>query len=409
MSVTAYLALGSNLGDRQETLNAAVASLNATNNISVTAVSCSHETLAVGGPLNQPNYLNAAAKIETNLTPEQLLSVLLDIERRFGRIRSERNAPRTLDLDILIYGDHVQSTPELEIPHPRMHQRLFVLEPLAEIAPQVRHPVLKVSIRRLCDHYRRRPLADRPLTGRTALVTGATSGIGRAIANALAEQGAFVLIHGRDAARAAEVVESLHQFDVAAIPMLYDLSVPKQVDALADAAWLPFDGVDILVCNAGVDTLTGEAAAWPFDRKLAELWAVDVQSTIQLSRSIGCRMRERHSGVIVTMGWDQADTGMEGDSGQLFAATKGAVMSFTRSLAKSLAPQVRVNCIAPGWIKTAWGEGASEVWQRRAIREAPLERWGTPEDVAGAVRWLCSDSAAFITGQVIRVNGGAVM
>ena len=117
-------------------------------------------------------------------------------------------------------------------------------------------------------------------------------------------------------------------------------------------------------------------------------------------------MRDRAGGTIVTIGWDQAETGMEGDSGQLFAATKGAVMAATRSLAKSFAPQVRVNCVAPGWIRTAWGEQASEAWQRRAVRESMLGRWGTPEDVAHAVRWLVSPAAGFVTGQIVNVNGG---
>jgi NAD(P)-dependent dehydrogenase (short-subunit alcohol dehydrogenase family) len=97
---------------------------------------------------------------------------------------------------------------------------------------------------------------------------------------------------------------------------------------------------------------------------------------------------------------------MEGDSGQLFAAIKGAVTCFTRSLALSLAPEVRVNCIAPGWIRTAWGETASEVWQERVRSETPLGVWGLPEDVAETAVWLASPSARFITGQTIRVNGG---
>jgi NAD(P)-dependent dehydrogenase (short-subunit alcohol dehydrogenase family) len=99
---------------------------------------------------------------------------------------------------------------------------------------------------------------------------------------------------------------------------------------------------------------------------------------------------------------------MEGDSGQLFAAAKAAVIGFSKSLAKSLAPEVRVNVLAPGWIRTSWGEGASEIWQERVRRETPLGRWGTPEDVAAAAVWLCSPAACFVTGQVIRVNGGAV-
>ena len=117
-------------------------------------------------------------------------------------------------------------------------------------------------------------------------------------------------------------------------------------------------------------------------------------------------MRERGHGVILNMGWDQADTGMAGDSGEFFAAIKGAVMAATRSLAKSLAPQVRVNCIAPGWIRTEWGHQASAEWQQRAKRESLLARWGEPEDVARVACFLVSPAASFINGQIIPINGG---
>jgi 3-oxoacyl-[acyl-carrier protein] reductase len=167
-------------------------------------------------------------------------------------------------------------------------------------------------------------------------------------------------------------------------------------------------GVDVWVNNAGADTLTGAAARWPFESKLEELLAVDVRATLLLSRAAGLRMKEAGGGTILNMGWDQAETGMEGDSGELFAATKGAVMAFTRSLALSLAPEVRVHCLAPGWVRTAWGAGASRKWQERVLRETPLGRWGTPEDVAAAARWLASPAAAYLTGQVVRINGGAV-
>lgn len=187
-----------------------------------------------------------------------------------------------------------------------------------------------------------------------------------------------------------------------------DLRTESMCLGLAEQAWKAWNGLDIVIANAGADTLTGDAAHWPFARKLAELWAVDVQGTVTLCRALGQRMQDRGSGAVVTIGWDQAQTGMEGDSGQLFAAAKGAVMAFTLSLARTLAPQVRVNCLAPGWIKTAWGEHASALWQERVGRETPLGRWGTPEDVAKAARWLASPAAAFITGQIIRVNGGAV-
>jgi 3-oxoacyl-[acyl-carrier protein] reductase len=225
----------------------------------------------------------------------------------------------------------------------------------------------------------------------------------------LAEKGAWVIIHGyRYPEQAQALAKSLGQLDVATQSLCADLRDPDQCRRLALDGWQIWDGLDIWVNCAGADTLTGEAARWPFDRKLAELLAVDVQAPIQFGRAIGQRMKEQGSGVLLNMGWDQAETGMEGDSGQLFAACKGAIMSFTKSLALTLAPQVRVNCLAPGWIKTAWGEEASGVWQDRVRRETPLGRWGTPEDVAAAALWLLSPEASFITGQVIRVNGGAV-
>jgi 3-oxoacyl-[acyl-carrier protein] reductase len=109
---------------------------------------------------------------------------------------------------------------------------------------------------------------------------------------------------------------------------------------------------------------------------------------------------------IINIGWDQAEHGMAGDSGEMFAATKGAIMAFSRSLSQSLAPDVRVNCLALGWIRTKWGDAASQSWQARAQKECLLARWGAPEDVAGVVAFLASPAGAFINGQVIAVNGG---
>jgi 3-oxoacyl-[acyl-carrier protein] reductase len=179
---------------------------------------------------------------------------------------------------------------------------------------------------------------------------------------------------------------------------------------LVNRAWSWKGRVDIWVNNAGADVLTGDAANWSFEQKLEHLWRVDLLATMRLSRLAGHRMRTQNGScaqrVIVNMGWDQADQGMGGDSGEMFTAIKGGVMAFSRSLAKSLAPDVRVNCLAPGWIRTAWGSQASSYWQQRACRESLLQRWGTPEDVARVVRFIVSPAASFITGQTIRVNGG---
>src|SRR5207302_5308752 len=106
-------------------------------------------------------------------------------------------------------------------------------------------------------------------------------------------------------------------------------------DAFAQSAWQWQSRVDVLVNLAGADVLTGDAAHWPFEKKLASLWQVDCLATINLSRALGQGMRDRASGVILNVGWDQAEQGMAGDSGEMFAAAKGAVMAFTRSLAQS--------------------------------------------------------------------------
>jgi 2-amino-4-hydroxy-6-hydroxymethyldihydropteridine diphosphokinase len=414
MSVTAYLALGSNLGDRREYLNRALQALHERTGVVVRQVSSYCETAPVGGPPGQGDFLNAAAELQTELAPDDLLRVLLDIEQKLGRVRGVRHGPRTIDLDLLLYGELVLSGADLIVPHPRLHERLFVLQPLAEIAPNVIHPVLRKSISELYDHlqsaerFALRAPRSTELTGLRALVTGSTSGIGRAIALELAAAGAEMIVHGRNASAAEAVVETLHSRGAAGRVLLADLQEEAECLRLVQTAWEETGGVDIWVNNAGADTLTGEAGHWSFARKLRELLAVDVIATVLLAREVGQRMKARGHGVLLNMGWDQAETGMEGDSGQLFAAAKGAVMAFSKSLAVTLAPEVRVNCLAPGWIQTAWGKNASETWQQRVLRETPMGRWGAPEDVAAVARWLVSPAAAYITGQVIRINGGAV-
>lgn len=405
MNATAYVALGSNLGDRQDNLCRALEALRGAAKVAVTQVSSFLETLPVGGPPGQPNYLNGAAELHTDLGPRELLETLLAIEQRLGRVRQEPNGPRTVDLDLLLYDDLILQEPGLIVPHPRMHERGFVLKPLAEIAPRVVHPVLKATVLDLLLRLPESVNRGQSLTGLRAAVTGSTSGIGLAMARELAGAGARVILHGR---WPRSVVESLPASSGPHHLILADIQRPEECHRLIETAWAEWDGLDIWINNAGADTLTGAAARWTFEQKLDELLAVDVKAAVYLARAVGQRMKERGRGAIVNVGWDQAETGMEGDSGQLFGIAKAAVMAFTKSLALSLAPEVRVNCLAPGWIRTAWGATASEVWQERVRRETPLRRWGTPEDVAAAACWLVSPAAAFLTGQIIRVNGGAV-
>lgn len=255
------------------------------------------------------------------------------------------------------------------------------------------------------------PLEAQDLTGRVAVVTGSSRGVGAAMALELARGGADVLVHGwQSEDAAAEIVQQIQQQGCQAKFIKADLATREGYEAFVEAAWQWQQGVDIWINNAGVDVLTGTRAEGSFEEKLDQLWRVDVLGTIGLSRLVGQRMREvadpGNPPVILNVGWDQAERGMGGDSGEMFAAIKGAVMAFSRSLAQSLAPEVRVNCLAPGWIKTAWGEQASAAWQERAVGEALLQRWGTPQDVATVARFLASSAAAFVTGQVIPINGG---
>jgi 2-amino-4-hydroxy-6-hydroxymethyldihydropteridine diphosphokinase len=137
----AFIALGSNLGDREATIRAAVAELDAAEGVEVVAVSSLEETDPVGY-LDQPRFLNGAAELRTELAPRELLDLLLSVEARFGRNRSAAPplGPRTLDLDLLLYGSERLAEPGLELPHPRLHERLFVLRPLAELDPALEVP-----------------------------------------------------------------------------------------------------------------------------------------------------------------------------------------------------------------------------------------------------------------------------
>jgi 2-amino-4-hydroxy-6-hydroxymethyldihydropteridine diphosphokinase len=142
--VIAYLGLGANLGDPEEQLQEALGRLNDAEEVEVTRVSTFYRNPPLG-PENQPWYINAVARVRTRLGPEELLRLLQQIEADMGRVRGERWGPRVIDLDLLLYNGEVIFTPKLVVPHPEMHRRVFVLAPLAEIAPRAWHPVLGKS------------------------------------------------------------------------------------------------------------------------------------------------------------------------------------------------------------------------------------------------------------------------
>lgn len=143
-----YLSLGSNVGDRAANLRTAIHRVSSLGD--VMAVSSFYETEPVEFAA-QPWFLNCAVELDTEKMPKQLLAGILDIEREMGRRRVQKKGPRTLDIDILLFGNSIIQTKGLTVPHPAMHERRFVLEPLAEIAPEARHPVIKRTVRELRD------------------------------------------------------------------------------------------------------------------------------------------------------------------------------------------------------------------------------------------------------------------
>ena len=241
-------------------------------------------------------------------------------------------------------------------------------------------------------------------------MTGASSGIGRAIAETFAAQGATVLLtHRASLERAREVADAIAGRGGRALVAQADLGTRGACERLVAQARDELGRLDVWVNNAGVDVLTGAAAVWDWEHKLDALLAVDLKGTIACSYAAGELMRRQDGGgTILNMSWDHVTTGMAGDDPQLFSAVKGGVLAFSKSLARALAPEVRVNVLCPGWIETSFAEQADRGFHRSVADATPMGRWGRPQDVADAALYLASPEAAFVTGQAINVNGGVL-
>ncbi len=255
------------------------------------------------------------------------------------------------------------------------------------------------------------PGGDRRLADRKVLVTGGSSGIGRAIAFACARAGAdLVITYRRNRAGADEAAAGIRALGRKVEVLTLDLADESQVTALGQSARAAFGRIDAWINNAGADILTAEFGGLSRQEKLDLVLTVDLRGTILASWAAVDVMRAQPGGgVILNTSWDHVCFGMEGENPGLYSAAKGGILSFSKSLARDVAPSIRVNVLAPGFIETAFGLDANPRWRGEVARGTPLGRWGTPDDVAGAAVYLVSDEAGFLTGQTIMVNGGVVM
>jgi len=242
-------------------------------------------------------------------------------------------------------------------------------------------------------------------------VTGASSGIGRGIALEAARAGADVaLTYRSNEAGARQTADGIEAAGRRAMVGRMDIADADSVGAFARDVCDAFPRVDAWVNNAGADVVTGGGDSMSRLDKLDLLLRVDLRGTMIASwKAAELMTAQAEGGVIINVSWDHVVTGMEGTNPQLYAAAKGGVSAFSRALARTVAPRVRVNIVAPGWIETAFGEGVDRDTYRAVAKSTPLKRWGTPADVAGAVVFLASPAASFLTGETINVGGGVVM
>ncbi|OGC79704.1 MAG: hypothetical protein A2145_05990 [candidate division Zixibacteria bacterium RBG_16_40_9] len=245
------------------------------------------------------------------------------------------------------------------------------------------------------------------LKNKVALISGASRGIGKATALILARTGAKVVINYNKSKNIVILLKECQKFRIKALPFKADISSESECRKMVNFTIENFGKIDILVNNAGVWTYA-PIDKMP-DKVLDETLDINLRGVFYLTREVVPYMKKQKSGNIINI---SSTAGQRGEVDHShYAATKGAIISLTKSLATELALwNIRVNCVAPGWVYTDMSKDALKSKERKRILSTiPLRRVGTPEEIAGAVLFLTSDLASFITGEILNVNGGAVL
>ena len=243
----------------------------------------------------------------------------------------------------------------------------------------------------------------KPLAGRTAVVTGGTRGIGLAIARALAEDGASVVVSGRDAGRLESAVKEIETLGASVVGVAADQSKREDCDRLVDAAKERFGRIDVLVNNAGItrDQLLVRMKDDDWD----QVMDTNLRGVFLMTRAVVKSMMRQKSGRIINIA---STAGAMGNAGQVnYSAAKAGVIGLTKAAARELAHwNILVNAVAPGLIETDMTAGVPAEAREALLQQVPLKRAGAAREVAAMVRFLAGDGAAYVTGQVIHVNGG---